>query len=167
MIAHVDAWRFVPLVVVVAAFVAVWRLLGGSRYRVQVFKGRYVMIWHPLERASAEEVAARLRELGWLAFANQEPPIDGPVTLLPQRVGELRPFVAVREQDASEVRGLLARYQGAPPKEPIAVERQPHRAFTTLPFRWGHLFARLYCRVAVTAMVLVVLTLTILRPLLG
>ena len=153
MLVAVDPWRFAPLVAVIAAFGFVWGILGRSRYRVQVLKGRYVMVWHPLDRAEADAVARRLRELGWLAFANREPPIDGPVTLLPQRVGELRPFVAVREQDADEVRALL--------------ERRPHRGFTTWPFRWGHLFARLYFRLAALGLVLLILALTILRPLFG
>ncbi|MGC6489357.1 MAG: hypothetical protein ACON4Z_17050 [Planctomycetota bacterium] len=167
MFALLDPWRFVPLAFVVTAFAVVWILLGRSRYRVQVLRGRYLMVWHPLDRDEAAAIAARLRELGWLAFANEEPPIDGPVTLLPQRVGELRPFVAVRERDAPEVRALLERHRGAPPRQEVALERRPHRGFTTWPFRWGHLFARLYFRLATIGMVLLILALTILRPLFG
>ena len=167
MLVAVDPWRFAPLVAVIAAFGFVWGILGRSRYRVQVLKGRYVMVWHPLDRAEADAVARRLRELGWLAFANREPPIDGPVTLLPQRVGVLRPFVAVREQDADEVRALLERHGGAPERPQVELERRPHRGFTTWPFRWGHLFARLYFRLAALGLVLLILALTILRPLFG
>ena len=167
MISAVDPWRFAPLAVVAAAFAAVWVLLGRSRYRLQVLRGRYVMVWHPLDREEAEVVAARLREQGWLAFANREPPIDGPVELLPKRVGELRPFVAGREQDAAEVEALLERHGGAPPKPAVEPLRGPHLGFSTWQFRWGHRFARLYFRLAAVGMVLVVLALTLLRPLFG
>ena len=167
MLCAVDPLRFVPLGVVAVVFGIVWVVLGRSRYRVQVLKGRYVMVWHPLERDQADAIAERLLELGWLAFANREPPLDGPVTLLPHRVGELRPFVAVREQDADEVRALLQRHGGMPPGPEVAAERGAHRHYSTWQFRWGHRLARWYARLAVLAMLLLFLALTVLRPLFG
>ena len=50
--------RFVPLAFVAAIFVVVWGLLGRSRYRVQVLKGRYVVVWHPLDRDEADAIAS-------------------------------------------------------------------------------------------------------------
>jgi len=159
--------RFVPLAFVVAIFVVVWRLLGRSRYRVQVLKGRYVVVWHPLDRDEADAIAARLRELGWLAFANQEPPVGGPVTLSPKRVGELRPFVAVRERDVEAVLRLLEQSGGMPPKPEVEVDRRPYEGFSTFPFRWGHRFARWYSRLFAVGTLLLILVWTVLRPLFG
>jgi hypothetical protein len=167
VLSAVDPLRFVPLGVVAVAFAVVWVVLGRSRYRVQLLAGRYVMVWHPLERSEASAIAARLLELGWLAFANREPPLDGPVTLLPRRVGELRPFVAVREQDAEEVRTLLERHGGLPAASPPQVERGAHRNFSTWQFRWGHRLARWYSRLFALGLLLWVLALTVLQPLFG
>ena len=62
---------------------------------------------------------------------------------------------------------LLERSGGMPPKPQVEVDRHPYRSFSTFPFRWGHRFARWYSRLFAVGVLLLILLLTVLRPLFG